>query len=304
MNGGINVLINSASLQALSTGFNTAFNSGFQAVDPVYSAVCMMTKSSGKDEVYAWLGQLPGIREWLGPRIINKLEVNGYRIENRTFESTIEVSRTSIEDDRVGVFAPMFEDLGRRAAEFPDELFAELIQSGFTSTCYDGQYFFDTDHPVSPAPGVDAESVSNFAGGSGPAWYLLDLSRSIRPFIYQERIPFTLQRRDKDSDSNVFDEDSYLYGVRGRCNVGFGLWQMAYASKQTLNADSYEDARAAMARLRGENGKLLGIKPTHLLVPVELEGAGRRLLKSQNLDAGESNPWIDSAELIVSPWLG
>lgn len=298
------MLINSTSLTAINTGFNASFNSGFGAVDPICNTICMMAKSSGKDEVYAWLGQLPGIREWLGPRVINKLEVEGYRIENRTFESTVEVKRTDIEDDRIGVLAPMFEDLGRRAAEFPDELFAELIAAGFSSTCYDGQYFFDTDHPVATAPGGEIESVSNFASGSGPAWYLLDLSRAIRPFIYQERIPFTLQRRDQDGDSSVFEEDTYQYGVRGRCNVGFGLWQLAYASKQDLTPDNYEAARAAMSRLRGDNGKLLGVKPTHLLVPVELEGDGRRLLKNQNDAAGASNPWIDSAELMVSPWLG
>jgi phage major head subunit gpT-like protein len=91
--------------------------------------------------------------------------------------------------------------------------------------------------------------------------------------------------------------------VRGRCNVGFGLWQLAYASKADLTPDNFETARAAMAKLRGDNGKLLGIKATHLLVPVELEGDGRRLLKNQNDAAGASNPWIDSAELIVSPWL-
>ncbi|MEE4153235.1 MAG: Mu-like prophage major head subunit gpT family protein [Erythrobacter sp.] len=298
------MLINTANLASLNTGFNASFNSGFGAVDPIYSSICMMAKSSGKDEVYAWLGQLPGIREWLGPRIVNKLEVEGYRIENRTFESTVEVKRTDIEDDRIGVLSPMFEDLGRRAAEFPDELFAELIADGFTSTCYDGQYFFDTDHPVASEPGGAVQSVSNFGGGSGEAWYLLDLSRSIRPFIYQERIPFTLQRRDQDGDSNVFEEDTYQYGVRGRCNVGFGLWQLAYASKQALTPENYETARAAMSRLRGDNGKLLGVKPTHLLVPVALEGHGRRLLKNQNDAAGASNPWIDSAELMVSPWLG
>lgn len=298
------MLINSASLAAISTGFNTAFNKGFGAVEPIYSSVCMMTKSSGKDEVYAWLGQLPSIREWIGARVASKLEVDGFRIENRKFESTVEVPRTDIEDDKIGVFAPMFEDLGRRTAEFPDELFAELIASGFASECYDGQNFFDTDHPVTEAPGGAVNSVSNFADGAGPAWYLLDLSRAVRPFIYQERIPFALQRRDQDGDGSVFHEDTYYYGVRGRCNVGFGLWQLAYASKAELTPDNYETARAAMAKLRGDNGKLLGVKATHLLVPVDLEGDGRRLLKNQNDAAGASNPWIDSAELIVSPWLG
>jgi phage major head subunit gpT-like protein len=298
------MIVNSATLGSMSTAFNTLFKQGFGAVAPVYSKICMMTKSSGKDEVYAWLGQMPGIREWIGPRVVSSLETHGWRIENRKFESTIEVPREAIEDDRIGVFSPLFEDLGRRAAEFPDRLFAELIAEGFTALCYDGQNFFDADHPVTPAPGGDPVSVSNIQSGSGPAWYLLDLSRGLRPFIYQERIPFRLQRRDQDGDDNVFSNDVYQYGVRGRCNVGFGLWQLAYASKADLTAANYETARAAMAKLRGDNGELLGVRPTHLLVPVGLEGDGRRLLTSQLGTAGESNPWAGSAELIVSPWLG
>ena len=181
--GTARVIINSANLSAISTGFNVSFNSGFGSVDPIYSAICMLAKSSGSDEVYAWLGQLPSIREWLGDRIAAKVEIDGFRIENRKFESTVEVPRTAIEDDKVGVFAPLFQDLGRRAAEFPDELLAALIASGFATTCYDGQNFFDTDHPVSQAPGGVVGSVSNYTAGAGPAWYLLDLSRAVRPFI-------------------------------------------------------------------------------------------------------------------------
>lgn len=47
------------------------------------------------------------------------------------------------------------------------------------------------------AVGEGASIVSNFQGGSGPAWHLLDLSRAVRLFIYQERLPFDLQRRDR-----------------------------------------------------------------------------------------------------------
>jgi micrococcal nuclease len=31
--------------------------------------------------------------------------------------------------------------------------------------------------------------------------------------------------------------EEYRYGVRARCNAGFGLWQLAYASKAELNAE-------------------------------------------------------------------
>lgn len=297
------MIVNSTTLGKISIGFNAVFNRGFSGVSPIYNKVCMTAQSVGSEEVYAWLGQLPAVREWIGSRQAYQLELNGFSIANRTFESTVEVARTAIEDDKIGAFAPLFEDMGKRTAEFPDQLFAELIGAGFTTNCYDGQNFFDTDHPVRTAPDAAPTSVSNFQAGAGPAWYLLDLSGPIRPFIYQERLPFVLQRRDRDSDENVFDRDVYAYGVRGRCNVGFGLWQLAYASKAALDDTNYGAARAAMAKLKGENGRKLGVQGTHLVVPADLEGSARRLINGTHLANGESNPWVGSAELIVSPWL-
>jgi phage major head subunit gpT-like protein len=299
-------LVTSQLLSALNTGFNASWNIGFQGATTYYDKICMMTTSRGSDEVYAWLGEMPQIREWLGDRRIQSLVKHGFKIENRKFESTISVPRTEIEDDRVGVFAPMFKDFGRGIAEFPDHLLTQLIEDAFTSPCYDGQNFFDTEHPASLYGGGDVEDVvqSNFQDGAGPAWYLLDLTRAVRPFIYQERIKFSMDRMNFDpNDEHVFLVDEYLWGTRGRCNVGYGLWQLAYASKAELTPENYEAARIAMSTRKGETGKLLGIRPSTLLVPSALEGRGRKILKNPLGEAGESNSWVDSAELIVSPWL-
>ncbi|WP_176473547.1 Mu-like prophage major head subunit gpT family protein [Sphingopyxis sp. GW247-27LB] len=283
------------------TGFQGAFNRGWEGAQTIYDKIAMKTVSSNAAEAYVWLRELPNIREWVAERYVHGLAKDGFILENRKFESTIRVKRTDIEDDNYGSYSPMLEELGRKGAEFPDELLAELMASGFDTNCYDGQFFFDTDHPVGDPN--DPTSFSNVQAGAGPAWYLLDLSRNIRPFIFQQRIPFQLQRLDGENDENVFMKDNYLYGLRGRMNAGFGLWQLAFASKADLTVANYEAARAAMTSLRGENNRKLGIKPTHLVVPTELEGDGRRILKTQLITGGESNPWAESAELLVSQWL-
>lgn len=293
--------IDAATFRTLNTGFSSVFQRGFKGVEPLYSRLAMIVNSKSRDEAFGWLRDLPGFREWLGDRFIYGLEAEGFTIENRKFEMTVRVQRTDIEDDRIGTYAPMFENMGRRSAQHPDKLLASLIASGFNTNCWDGQFFFDTDHPVGPQGAL--QSVANTQGGAGAAWYLLDLSQAIRPFIYQERVPYTMTSLTAEGDENVFMRDEYLYGVRARCNVGFGAWQLAYASKQTLNADNYEAARAAMNGFKDDQGSPLGIVPTHLLVPVSLEGAARKLVKSGTSELGESNPWVGSAELIVSPWL-
>lgn len=296
------MIVNRQNLDTLFTGFNASFKKGLGDAASHFAMVSMVTNSRTAEESYAWLGSLPRIREWLGERVVHNLSTHGFKIKNRTFESTVAVKRTDIEDDQFGVYGPVFEHFGRDVAEHPDDLVFKLLAQGFNSKCYDGQYFFDADHPVIDALG-DVVSVSNVQEGDGPAWYLLDTSRSIRPIIYQKRLDFNLTKLDNEQDPNVFFLDEYVYGVRGRSNVGFGLWQLAFGSKAPLTSANYEAARAAMASLRGDGARVLGVRPTTLVVPAQIEGEGRRILKAQTKANGESNEWVDSAELIVTPWL-
>lgn len=145
--------------------------------------------------------------------------------------------------------------------------------------------------------------VSNFGGGAGTPWYLIDTSRVIRPIVWQLRENYEFTSMDRSSDPHVFMNNRFLYGVRARMNVGFGLWQLAYASKQTLDAGNYKTARAAMQELRTDGGRMLGIRPTLLLVPPSLEEAGLQIVNAQNDAAGASNVWHKTVELIVAPQL-
>ncbi len=162
------------------------------------------------------MNQLPRVREWLGDRVVQNVSTSGYTIRNRKFEQTVGVPRDDIEDDNLGLYAPLFAELGRSAAAFPDELLWPLVAAGFAAACYDGQYFFDSDHPVLDANGV-AQSQSNTGGGSGTAWYLLDTSRMMKPFIFQDRKSMSqLIRKDQETDENVFNKGEFVYGVDGR----------------------------------------------------------------------------------------
>ena len=106
----------------------------------------------------------PRLREWIGDRVIRNLSVHDWRIKNRKFESTIAVPRDALEDDTYGVFGPMISEMGREARDHPNELVFRLLANGFSTACYDGQYFFDTDHLGTNAQGEEV-SVSKHAGG-------------------------------------------------------------------------------------------------------------------------------------------
>jgi len=292
------MIINQANLTGIYKSFSTIFNQAFDAAPSQKDLVAMTVPSTGKTVDYKWLGDFPMMREWLGDRVIKDLSAFHYEITNKSYEATIEVDRDDIEDDQIGVYTPMIQGLGQGAKNHPDILVFALMALGFETLCFDGQYFFDTDHPVGEG------TASNDGAGSGDPWYLLDLSRPIKPIIFQRRKNPEFVAQDRPTDENVFMRKKFRYGVDDRKNVGFGLWQVAYGSRDTLDATNYAAARAAMmAYTKGDEVTKLGIKPTHLVYGPTNESAARILLVNERNAAGASNPWYKTVEPVLVTWM-
>jgi phage major head subunit gpT-like protein len=283
----------------------TAFSTGLGTVPPLYQRITMTIPSSTRENVYAWLKDIPGMREWLGDRVVNQLAIDGYRIANRAFEMTVGVKRDDIEDDQYGIYSPMFRLMGENAARHPNILAFDLLNKGFATPCYDGQSFFDTDHPVLDAAGKE-QSVSNFMGGSDRTWYLVCTDRAVKPLIFQTRKPAKFVSKDRENDDNVFMRAEYLYGVEARYNVGFGLWQLMVASKKPLTEESFEEARSALLGMTSDYGGKLALNANLLLVPPALEGAARRIVNAEIIGHNgvtETNVWKGASEVLACPWL-
>jgi len=292
------MIINQANLTGIYKSFSTIFNEAFDAAPSQRDLVAMTTPSAGKSVDYKWLGDFPMMQEWLGDRVIKDLSAFHYEIVNKPYEATVEVDKDDIQDDLIGVYTPMIQGLGQAAKVHPDILVFALLAAGFTTLCFDGQYFFDTDHPVGDG------TASNDGGGAGDPWYLLDLTRPIKPIILQVRKRPEFVAQDRPTDENVFMRKKFRYGVDDRKNVGYGLWQIAYGSKDTLNAANYATARAAMMALTKNDGVTkLGIRPTHLVYGPTNESAARTLIVNERNDAGASNPWYKTVEPVLSTWM-
>lgn len=291
------MIINQANLQGIYRSFSTIFNQALDIATSMWDKVAMPTPSTGKSVDYKWLGDFPTMKEWVGERVIKDLSAFGYEITNKAFEATIEVDRDDIMDDEIGVYTPMIQGLAQAAKAHPDTLVFALLAAGFATACYDGQYFFDTDHPVGDS------SVSNTGGGSGAPWFLMDLSRPIKPLILQRRQNPEFVAQDKPDSDNVFMRKKFRYGVDDRKNVGFGLWQLAYGSKATLDAAAYAAARSAVMSFKNDEDVPLGIIPTHLVYGPSLESAARTIIVNERNSAGASNPWYKTAEPLLVPWL-
>lgn len=293
------MLINRENLKALFAGYNTKFNEAFQSTEAHMEKIATVVPSTGAEESYAWLNSFPVMREWVGDRVINSPESFGYTIKNRDFESTFSVSRNDIDDDKYGVAAPLAARLGELSKLHPDELIFKLMADGHKTTCYDGQYFFDTDHPVKD--GVTSNMIGNPADGHAP-WFLLDTTKIVRPFIFQKRRDYKLISLTDDRDENVFMRNEYIYGVDARANAGYGVWQFAFACYAPLSEESYKQARWNMRAMKGPTGRPLHVTPNLLVVPPEHEDQARKLLFAETINVN-SNVYKGSADLIVSSWL-
>lgn len=292
-------------LSALNTVFRGEYQKAFAETPSDHAEVATPVPSSAASNTYGWLGQFPKLREWVGDRVLKDMAAHGYAITNKLFEGTVGVKRTDIEDDSTGVYKPLFAEMGRAAKVHPDELCFSLLKAGLTTLCFDGQFFFDTDHPV--YPDVDgtgtAATVSNLAAGTDPAWMLLDTSRIIKPIIFQERTKPELQALIKSDDEAVFMRDEYRYGVRYRCNAGYGLWQLAYCSKLPLNTANFNSAYTAMTSILADGGRPLGVRPTLLVVPPTLRTAALETVSVSRLANGADNPNAGVVKTLITPWL-
>ncbi|WP_198401724.1 Mu-like prophage major head subunit gpT family protein [Zobellella denitrificans] len=263
---------------------------------------CHPGASTTAQENYAWLGEFSRLREWIGDRQINRMKAHDYSIKNKKFEATEGIPADYIEDDTYGVLMPKFADMGYAAATHPDEMVFALLANGFAQKCYDGQFFFDTDHPVGPEG--QEQSVANLQEGAGKPWFLLDTRRPLKPLIFQRRRDYRLlAKTDAGTSDHVFMADEYLYGVDARVNVGFGFWQQAFASKAALDEANFDGAVAGMMAHKSDKGRPLGINPSVLVVGPSNRAAAKALIETQTKANGASNPNYQAVKVMVVPWL-
>ena len=300
-------MITPALLQSLFTGFKKNFEDAKSEAPAQYTKIATVIKSTTKSNTYGWLGKFPSLRKWVGDRVIESMKAHGYQIVNEDFEATVAVDRNDIEDDELGIYAPMFAEMGRSAGIHPDELCFGLLGAGFTTPCYDGQYFFDTDHPVYPkadgtgTPVLTANVVLD-AGYQGEPWFLLDTSRALKPVIFQDRKSPQLIAMTKIDDEAVFTRKEFRYGVDCRDAAGFGFWQLAFANKRALTPDNLWDAYSKMREFQADGGRKLGVKATMLVVHPSLEKLATQMLERE-LANSSSNELKGKLELVVADYL-
>jgi phage major head subunit gpT-like protein len=145
------MLVNRATIAAVFVSLKTTFLNAFDAAPSQWEKTAMKVPSGSGQNDYAWLSLFPKMKKWIGDKVIKQLEAFKYTVVNDDWEATVEVDRNDMEDDNLGIYAPQAQMAGYSARQLPDEIVADLKNNAFVNKCYDGQYFYDTDHPVGEA---------------------------------------------------------------------------------------------------------------------------------------------------------
>lgn len=120
--------------------------------------------SDQASESYPWLDQAPALREWVGGRHAKGFTENGIDIANKHFEATIEIALRDLRRDKTGQIQARINELAERGNTHWASLLSTLIVNGETAVCYDGQYFFDTDHAEGSSGSQSNDITTDISG--------------------------------------------------------------------------------------------------------------------------------------------
>jgi len=298
------MLITPASLKALQVTLDLRFKQAYAAAQPISPRIASTIQSGARANVYPLHAKVAKLRPWDGERKINNAKAYKYQLDNQSFELTIEVDRDDMEDDSIGVYSGLVDEMGMSARMWPDDLVFSTILEGENVNAYDDVPFFSNSHALGSSTidnlfattaltasnfasvrasmmeyaGEDGESLmvrpdvllvppalevtarkivqastivdsgttgavdnvlrglcevivapqlSASAGGSDSTWYLLDTTRPIRPFVFQQRQAPEMVMLTNPNDEHVMMRNKFIYGVKARGAGGFGPFWLA-----------------------------------------------------------------------------
>lgn len=292
----------------LLSGLKTEFQKGYTWVPSLYTEVTTEVPSGKTEEIYAWLGDNPQLREWKDEKMPKTLLEHGFTITNKDYEATIAVDRNALKDDQYGQIKIRAMNLWMTSKKGYDRALTELIEAWHTDVCYDGQNFFDTDHSEgtsgtqsnysSSGKSLSSASVKEIISTmrqyksdtgeyvwvnpthimvptgleftakelfdpsfvnvttdpskatlrwllkvivnpylannwtvANSAYYIMDLTGVVKPFIFQNREAMKFVPLDKDTDYESFMRKTLYYSAEARFAFGYGDWRFVFKAQ-------------------------------------------------------------------------
>lgn len=160
-----------SNLSILFQNIQLAFLEAYsKETDPFLEKIATIVPSTTTEEIYPWVAELPQLREWVGERVANDIATYSYSLKNKDWELTAKLDRNLVQDDKAGMFTKVTVPMIAKAAKRkPGLLVRDILRTGQSLACYDGQNFFDASHPISKFPGSGVSGTQQNYWSSGKA---------------------------------------------------------------------------------------------------------------------------------------
>lgn len=102
---------------------------------------------AGSGEKLDFLGAVPAMRQWVGPRSAKKPNEFKYQVTLKKFESTFDLPLDWVNNDKTtNVNNAIASLITRYKPQWYAQLIADLFNNGASDTCFDGAAFFSASH--------------------------------------------------------------------------------------------------------------------------------------------------------------
>jgi phage major head subunit gpT-like protein len=259
--------INKRNMDLFFKVLSNKFRAGLDVAPPVdLSIICEDMPVSTDETDFSWLGETDDLREWKNGRELRELAAYKYSIKNKEYEHTLRVKLRDIENDHTGLYGTRAEKQGRAAGRWKMLRILEALQNASSTPCFDGQNFFDTDHPCVGANGAPTTFANLRTGAqSASPFYLFDNTHVLKPLMFQSERPVFEALTNPNTSDHVFMHREALYGARAYGGAGYTFPQYAFKSENAFSETEFKTIRAAMEAFRNDQGQLVGASPTLLV---------------------------------------
>ena len=111
---------------------------------------------------YSWLGDIPGVREWLGSKVYGDLSKYTYSITNRRWYDGFGVHKDAFRRDELDSIRPRIQMLVMNLEDWKAEMIIALLLAAETGVAFDEKPFFSNDRVndnLLPGTGNDLEAI-------------------------------------------------------------------------------------------------------------------------------------------------
>ena len=125
---------------AVDAGASAAFIASFRMYEQndLFAEIGTIERTQKGEARIPFLWYPPRMREWVGERLIGSLDGGMHIIPTRTYEATVAVPRTAVEDDQYGAIERAARGLASEFFRFVHQSYINILQNGGALNTFDG----------------------------------------------------------------------------------------------------------------------------------------------------------------------